>query len=84
MMYFNFFLSFLEIKEKKLFISSFIVVVFSAYFTQIPFRIIPDSLRRREEVWKMLVLNYVPKHFHKLSYAYIFFEYSRCNCCDNN
>ena len=29
-------------------------MVSSAYFTQIPFKISPDPLRRREEVWKML------------------------------
>ena len=29
-------------------------MVLSAYFTKIPFKINPDPLRRREEVWKML------------------------------
>ena len=48
------FILFRKMKGRIILFSSFILVVFSAYFTQIPFKISPDPLRRREEVWKTL------------------------------
>ena len=45
---------FFQRNERIHFLAHSFLVVSSAYFTQIPFKISPDPLRRREEVWKML------------------------------